>query len=530
MAKSKYGTPAKRVIISILMLLNILGIIGIFLWGLGWIALLVFSIPLTIVSFVHVSQASHTILRNFPVIGIMRYFLESIRPEMRQYFWESDTDGVPFNRRQRSIVYQRSKNELQTVAFGMQSNPNEPGYEWVSHSAFPVSIPEKDLRVTIGNEQCSQPYSLSILNISAMSYGALSKTAITALNQGASIGGFAHNTGEGGISNYHLMGGDLIWQIGTGYFGCRTEDGRFSPELFAKNSSHPEVKMVELKLSQGAKPGHGGILPANKNTPEIAAIRHVEPGTTVASPPAHSAFNDSKGMIEFIGSLRKLSNGKPVGFKLCIGDKEEFLDICEAMYESQIIPDFIAIDGAEGGTGAAPLEFTDNIGMPLYEALAFAHQALQQFGLRNRLKILVSGKVITSFDIMKMLAMGADACYSARGMMFSLGCIQALVCNKDTCPAGVATQNPNLYKGLDINKKKVRVAQFHNNTIDATIEMMEACGFRSIHDIQPSKFHRRIDSVESKNFEEIYFAELDKSTAKRWKEVENKNALEPVHN
>jgi len=528
MAKNKYGTPVKRIIIGVLMLLNILGFVGLYFWGLGWIVLLVFSIPLTIVSFVHISQKSHTILKNFPLVGILRYFFESIRPELRQYFWESDTDGVPFNRRQRSIVYQRSKNELQTVAFGMQQDPNVPGYEWVSHSAFPVSITEKDLRITVGNEQCSHPYSLSILNISAMSYGALSKTAISALNEGAALGGFAHNTGEGGISDYHLLGGDLIWQIGTGYFGCRTEDGRFSPELFAKNSSVPEVKMIELKLSQGAKPGHGGILPANKNTPEIAAIRHVEPGTTVASPPGHSAFKDSEGMIEFVATLRKLSNGKPVGFKLCLGDKEEFLDICEAMYNTKIYPDFIAIDGAEGGTGAAPLEFTDNIGMPLYEALAFAHQALVKFGLRDKLKIIVSGKVITSFDIMKMIALGADACYSARGMMFSLGCIQALVCNKDTCPAGVATQNPNLYKGLDVNKKKVRVAQLHNNTIAATIEMMEACGFRNVKDIVPGKFHRRIDSIHSMNFQEIYFAQDDAAIIKRWNKIINQPKLEPV--
>lgn len=527
MAQKKYGTPVKSIIIGTLMLLNLLGILGLYFWGMGWIALLVFSIPLTVVSLVHVNQNAHTILKNFPLIGIMRYFFESIRPELRQYFWESDTDGVPFNRRQRSIVYQRSKNELETVAFGMQSNPNEQGYEWVSHSAFPVHIENKDLRISVGNKACKYPYSLSILNISAMSYGALSKTAISALNQGASIGGFAHNTGEGGISDYHLKGGDLIWQIGTGYFGCRTEDGRFSSELFAKNASRPEVKMIELKLSQGAKPGHGGILPANKNTEEIAAIRHVVPGTTVASPPGHSAFKNSDGMIDFIDSLRTLSDGKPVGFKLCIGDKNEFLDICESMYKKKIYPDFIAIDGAEGGTGAAPLEFTDNIGMPLYEAISFAHKALTKFGIRENMKIIVSGRVITSFDIMKMLALGADACYSARGMMFSLGCIQALVCNKDTCPTGVATQNPNLYKGLDVNQKKVRVAQFHNNTIKATVEMMEACGFESIQDIIPSKFYRKIDSLHTMSFEDIYFTQDDPTIINRWNKI-NAEKLEPV--
>ncbi len=300
MSKQKYGFPPKRIIMGILMILNIIGILGTFYSSYAWIFLLLISIPLTILTTIHIRQKSHTILRNFPLVGILRYFLESIRPELRQYFWESDTDGQPFNRRQRSIVYQRSKNELQTVAFGMQSNPNVSGYEWVSHSAFPAHIPDSDLRITVGNEQCAQPYSLSVMNISAMSYGALSKTAIAALNEGAALGGFAHNTGEGGISNYHLLGGDLIWQIGTGYFGCRTEDGRFSPELFAKNASRPEVKMIELKLSQGAKPGHGGILPANKNTPEIAAIRHIEPGQTVFSPPGHSAFHTPTEMIAFI--------------------------------------------------------------------------------------------------------------------------------------------------------------------------------------------------------------------------------------
>lgn len=528
MAANKYGTPVRSIILGVLFFLLLAGILGTIFLGKGWIFLLAIALPMTVIALIHANQKKKTILRNFPLIGSLRYFFESIRPELRQYFWESDNDGVPFSRRQRSIVYQRSKNELETVAFGMQSDPNAPGYEWVSHSAFPVSITKEDLRVTVGNEQCTQPYSLSIMNISAMSYGALSKTAITALNEGAALDNFAHNTGEGGISEYHLKGGDLIWQVGTGYFGCRTEDGRFSPELFAKNASRPEVKMVELKLSQGAKPGHGGILPANKNTPEIAAIRNVEPGTTVASPPAHSAFSNSNEMIDFIGTLRKLSNGKPVGFKLSLGDKEEFLDICEAMYHKEIYPDFIAIDGAEGGTGAAPLEFTDNIGMPIYEALTFVHQALQEFGIRKHIKLLVSGKVITAFDIMKMMALGADACYSARGMMFSLGCIQALECNKDTCPVGVATQNPNLYKGLDVNKKKVRVAQFHHNTIKAVMEMMEACGFKTINDIHPKKFHRKIDAIHTMTFEEIYFEAIDKTIVSRKNRIKHER-LEAVN-
>lgn len=466
---------------------------------------LLLTLPLLGIGIVHISQKKHAILKNYPVIGWFRYFFESIRPELRQYFWESDTDGRPFNRRQRSIVYQRAKNERETVAFGMQSDPNLPGNEWVAHTVFPVKIEQKDLRTMVGNVQCKQPYNLSVLNISAMSYGALSKAAITALNKGAALGNFAHNTGEGAISEFHLQGGDLIWQIGTGYFGCRDEQGRFSEELFAKNAARPQVKMIELKLSQGAKPGHGGILPAAKNTPEIAAIRHVIPHTDVMSPPGHSAFSSPVEMMSFIGKMRTLSGHKPVGFKMCIGDKQEFVDICHAITTTQIIPDFIAIDGAEGGTGASPLEFTDSIGMPLYDALTFVTKTLISFGIKKDIKIIVSGKIITGFDLLKVIALGADACYSARGMMFALGCIQALKCNEDTCPVGVATQNPKLYKGLDVNQKQVRVAQYHQNTIRATIEIMEACGFETLDDVSADKFYRKIDSTTTLSFEELFF-------------------------
>ncbi|QQT37877.1 FMN-binding glutamate synthase family protein [Sphingobacterium spiritivorum] len=424
---------------------------------------------------------------------------------MRQYFWESDTDGRPFSRRQRSIVYQRAKNERETVAFGMQSDPNAIGNEWVAHSVFPCHINNHDLRTTVGNSQCKQPYSLSVFNISAMSYGALSKTAITALNKGAGLQNFAHNTGEGGISEYHVNGGDLIWQVGTGYFGCRNEDGKFDDKLFEEKSNRPYVKMIELKLSQGAKPGHGGILPAAKNTPEIAAIRHVIPGTDVMSPPAHSAFTTPEEMMLFIQHMRDLSNGKPIGFKICIGDKQEFIDICHAMQITQIVPDFISIDGSEGGTGAAPLEFTDNLGMPLYDALTFVTKTLIAFGLKKHIKILVSSRIVTGFDLLKAIALGADACYSARGMMFALGCIQALKCNEDVCPVGVATQKPNLYKGLDVENKYVRVAQFHRNTLRATVEIMEACGFKTLNDVSADKFFRKVDNRTTMSFEEIYF-------------------------
>jgi glutamate synthase domain-containing protein 2 len=492
-------------ILAILILINVLTIKAGYTSNQDWYWVLIVTLPLLILAVLNMRQRKHALLRNFPLIGYARYFLESIRPEIRQYFFESDLDGKPFNRRQRSIVYQRSKNEKQTVAFGMQADPNAPGFEWVAHSVYPINLAEEDLRVWIGNNSCKQPYHASIYNIGAMSYGALSKTAIEALNRGAKLGGFAHNTGEGGISEHHLKGGDLIWQIGTGYFGCRDESGNFHPMAFRKNALRPEVKMIELKLSQGAKPGHGGILPAAKNTEEIAAIRHVPAGTTIHSPAGHSSFNSPEGMVQFLQLLRELSDGKPVGFKICIGDKMEFIEICHAVISTGIIPDFITVDGAEGGTGAAPLEFTDHLGMPLHEALAFVKQTLDELELSKHVKIMAAGKIITGFDILKALAMGASACYTSRGMMFALGCIQALICDSGKCPVGVATQNPALYKGLDPTDKGVRVFNFHLNTIKASKEIMEACGFKNVQSIQPSRFFRKIDEQTTKSFEEIFF-------------------------
>lgn len=479
-----------------------------------WFWLLIIPFPLLLIAIYHSTQTHHAILRNYPLVGYFRYIFESIRPELRQYFWESDTDGRPFNRRQRSLVYQRAKNQRETVAFGMQSDPQAVGNEWVAHSIFPTHIENHDLRTLVGNNSCKQPYSLSVYNISAMSYGALSKTAITALNKGAALQNFAHNTGEGGISDYHINGGDLIWQIGTGYFGCRDVLGNFDDELFAEKANRPYVKMIELKISQGAKPGHGGILPAAKNTPEVAAIRHVTPGTDVMSPPAHSAFSNPIEMMVFIQKLRELSSYKPVGFKLCIGDKQEFIDICQAMQTTQIFPDFISIDGSEGGTGAAPLEFTDNLGMPLYDALTFVTTTLIKFGLKKQIKIIASSRVVTGFDLLKAIALGADACYSARGMMFALGCIQALKCNEDVCPVGVATQKPHLYKGLDVEDKYVRVAQFHRNTLRATVEIMEACGFKTLDDVNASKFFRKVDGIQTLSFQDIYFKNTGKLNKK----------------
>ncbi len=504
MSRNHKMVSASGSIVSIIVLLNVIVLKAAYINNPVYYWLLLLLLPLLLLAVYNITQKKHAVLRNYPVVGYLRYMLETIRPEIRQYFFESDDDGKPFNRRQRSIVYQRAKNERQTVAFGMQADPNKPGHEWVAHSIYPASIQEKNLRVTIGNDQCRKPYNASILNIGAMSYGALSKTAIQALNEGANLGGFAHNTGEGGISPYHLKGGDLIWQIGTGYFGCRDEKGNFDAELFKVNACRPEVKMIELKLSQGAKPGHGGILPAAKNTFEIAAIRNVPVNTTVASPPAHSVFINAESMLLFIERLRYLSGGKPVGFKLCIGDKKEFHQICYYMRKTNIIPDFIVIDGAEGGTGAAPLEFTDNVGMPLYEALTFASKTLQVYGLNDQVKLIAAGKIITGFDILKVLALGASACYSSRGMMFSLGCIQALKCDSDKCPVGVATQNPALYKGLDVSDKRVRVANFHTNTIKATAELMEACGFKDLNHITIASFFRKLDGLNTKSFGEIY--------------------------
>lgn len=505
MSWNLHKVSARAMIVAGIYALGVIVIILSVTISYNWLWALPFALLLAVVATANTRQRRHTILRNYPLLGYARYLFESVRPEFRQYFFESDLDGKPFNRRQRSIVYQRAKNVKQTVAFGMQENANAPGHEWVSHSMFPVKIKEKDLRVAIGNSLCSQPYNASILNIGAMSYGALSKTAISSLNNGAAIGGFAHNTGEGGISEYHLQGGDLVWQIGTGYFGCRDKSGLFSPELFSINAGRKEVKMIELKLSQGAKPGHGGILPATKNTPEIAAIRNIDPHTTVYSPPGHTAFANPVGLVQFIGQLRELSGGKPVGFKICIGDKQEFIDICNAICFTGIVPDFITIDGAEGGTGAAPLEFTDHLGMPLYDALSFASATLKSFGLNKEIKLIAAGKIITAFDILKALSLGAAACYSARGMMFSLGCIQALKCDSGHCPVGIATQQPSLYKGLDVTDKKVRVANYHKNTIHAAIEIMEACGFRSLDDIQPTRFFRKVDALHTRSFDEIYF-------------------------
>ncbi|WP_289031367.1 FMN-binding glutamate synthase family protein [uncultured Algoriphagus sp.] len=433
-------------------------------------------------------QSKHAILKNFPVVGHFRYILESISPEIQQYFIESNTDGKPFNRNLRSLAYRRSKSVNDTHPFGTQRDLDGEDYLALRHSIYAVHPKEEDLRVTIGSEFCKQPYSASIFNISAMSFGSLSSNAIKALNLGAKKGKFFHNTGEGGISPYHLQGGDICWQIGTGYFGCRDEEGNFNPEMFQEKAKLPEVKLIEIKISQGAKPGHGGILPGIKNTPEIASIRGLKAGTTVLSPPSHSAFSDPKSLIQFVEKLRDLSEGKPIGIKLCIGRTEEFIEICKEMVAQNCWPDFITIDGAEGGTGAAPLEFSDSVGLPLEPALIFVRATLEKYNLREKVKIIASGKILSAFSIIKNIALGADACNSARGFMFSLGCIQALRCNTNECPTGVATQRRGLVKGLVVKDKSERVYNFHKNSVKAVSELLGAAGHYhteelSVHDL-----------------------------------------------
>ncbi len=450
-------------------------------------------------------QRGHTILRLYPVIGHFRFLFESVRAEIQQYFVESDTDGRPISREFRSLVYQRAKGVRDTRPFGTIFDVYRDGCEWINHSLAPKEVTDHDPRIIFGEGVCAQPYAASPLNISAMSYGALSKNAIMALNKGAKMGGFAHNTGEGGLSPYHLKyGADIIWQIGTGYFGCRTQEGGFDADKFKQTACLPSVKMIEIKLSQGAKPGHGGILPAAKLTEEIAAIRHVPMGHDVVSPPAHSAFDSPAGLLEFVVRLRKLSGGKPVGFKLCIGRKSEFLGICKAMLETGNTPDFITIDGSEGGTGAAPIELTNSVGTPLRDGLVFVNRALQGTGLRHRIRLIAAGKAISAFHVIRLLALGADTVNAARAMMFALGCIQSRSCNTDKCPTGVATQDPARYKALDIELKGQRVANYHKAMIENLMELLAVAGLENLADLEPAHIHQRVGGTVVRHYDEMY--------------------------
>jgi len=493
-------------ILGSLFLVLAIGLVSYFLWKpIVWSFVVIG--PLLLLGFYDVMQTHHTIMSNFPVVGRMRWLAEWLRPKMYQYFVESDTDGTPFSRLSRNVIYRRAKKVNDTTPFGTQLDVYTSGYEWLNHSIAPLPHDKVDHnpRVLVGGPDCMQPYSASIYNVSAMSYGSLSKNAIMALNGGAKIGGFAHNTGEGGLSPYHLEpGGDVFWQIGTGYFSCRNTDGTFNYEAFAERAVLPNVKMIEIKLSQGAKPGHGGILPASKVTDEIAKIRLVEKGKDVMSPPYHTAFTTPLELVHFIKKLRDLSGGKPVGFKLCIGQKGQFVAICKAMINTGIMPDFITVDGGEGGTGAAPLEFSNSVGMPLRDALAFVYDTLHGFGIKKHIKIIASGRVHTGFDLVRNIALGADMCNAARAMMISLGCIQALECNTNTCPTGVATQNPKLYKGLNVDDKRVRVANFHHETVKAAVELMAAAGISHPDKLHRSHIYRRVSANQIQTYAEMY--------------------------
>lgn len=474
-----------------IVLVIFVAIIGIILWPLAGLIMLVAS--LVLLGLYDLFQAKHSILRNFPVIGHMRYLLEMIGPELHQYFVESDTDGKPINKNHRNYIYERAKEQNQTRPFGTQLDVYDDNYKWMQHSIYPAKKMDTPPRVVIGGKDCQQPYSASLFNISAMSFGALSKNAIQALNLGAKAGEFFHDTGEGGISEYHLQGGDLVWEIGTGYFGCRTENGCFDAEKFKQKANWEQVKMIEIKLSQGAKPGHGGVLPAAKNNQEIAAIRGVQPHTDVLSPPGHSAFSNAEELLQFVEQLRVLSNGKPVGFKLAIGSKQEFIEICEKMLETGIKPDFITVDGAEGGTGAAPIDFSNYVGMPWEDALIFVVDTLNTYKLKQDIKVITATKIFTAFDLFKALCIGADVCNSARGMMLALGCVQSLKCNTNECPTGVATNNPTLVRGLVVAEKWKRVRNYHQHMLDDFLALLAASGCHSLDEMNRNLIYRKVD-------------------------------------
>ena len=497
-----YQRYAVFALVAFLTLVSIIGACTYSNWF--WLLAIVFG-TLLLVGVRDVRQYKHAILRNYPIIGHMRFILESVRPELRQYLLESDRDQEPFSRQDRGLVYQRAKGVEDKRPFGTIENVYSSGYAWLTHSAVPTVIDSTDFRVRIGGSACKQPYNASLYNISAMSFGSLSANAILALNTGARKGGFAHDTGEGSISRYHRQGGgDLIYQVASGYFGCRNDDGTFSPEKFAVLAADPQIKMIEVKLSQGAKPGHGGMLPASKISKEIAEARGIPMGIDCISPAAHSTFSTPTGLMQFIGQLRELSGGKPVGFKLCIGHRREFLGMVKAMLKTGIIPDFIVVDGKEGGTGAAPVEFANRVGMPMLEGLTFVHNALRGAGIRHEVKIGAAGKIISAFDIARTLALGADWCNAARGFMFAVGCIQAQSCHTNHCPVGIATQDPLRQRAIDVGDKSDRVARFHRNTMHALGVIAGAAGLSDPSNFMPYHFMFRQKDNEFLDGNEAY--------------------------
>jgi glutamate synthase domain-containing protein 2 len=486
-------------------LISIAALAGAILYS-PWLLLLVaVSGALFLLGLHDLHQHKHSILRNYPIVGHLRFVLESFRPEIRQYLIESDNDQVPFSREHRGLVYQRAKGVEDKRPFGTIENVYGSGYAWLTHSATPVSIADTDFRVRIGGSACRQPYDASLFNISAMSFGSLSANAILALNNGARKGGFAHDTGEGSISRYHRQGGgDLIYQVASGYFGCRNDDGSFSAEKFAELSADPQIKMIEIKLSQGAKPGHGGMLPASKISPEISEARGIPMGVDCISPAAHGTFSTPVRLMRFVGQLRELSGGKPVGFKLCIGHRREFMSMVKAMLKTGIVPDFIVVDGAEGGTGAAPVEFANRVGMPMLEGLTFVHNTLRGAGIRDQVRIGAAGKIVSAFDIARTLALGADWCNAARGFMFAIGCIQAQSCHTNCCPVGIATQDPVRQRAIDVGDKSDRVARFHGNTMKALGEIAGAAGLSHPSDFMPYHFMFRQKDNEFLDGNEAY--------------------------
>ncbi|PCC51687.1 FMN-binding glutamate synthase family protein [Brevibacterium aurantiacum] len=452
-----------------------------------------------------VTQKKHSILRNYPVAGHARYLLESIRPEIQQYFIERNWDGRPYNRNVRAMIYERSKGKHAESAFGTERDVNRTGYEALMHSNVPITNSPTPPRIRIGGAECTQPYDISLLNVSAMSFGSLSNNAVRSLNKGAAMGGFAQDTGEGSITPYHQeFGGDLTWEVGTGYFGCRTPEGEFDPDVFAQKAQDPQVKMVSLKLSQGAKPGLGGVLPGPKVTEEISEIRGIPVGKTCVSPPNHTVFSTPIELLQFIDQMRKLSGGKPAGFKLCLGSRTEFLSICKAMIETGITPDFIIVDGSEGGTGAAPLEFENHVGLPLTQGLMIVHNALMGAGLRDRIKIGAAGKIAAGSDIVKRLIQGADFTMAARAMMMAVGCIQAQVCHTGKCPVGVATQDPRRARAIDVPDKSTRVKNYHDGTVAEAVRLMASMGVTHPDELEPTMLRRNVSESESWSYARLY--------------------------
>ena len=499
--------PIRYTVFGLSCLGLLLSVFSLLVFGVGIGMFLLFAV-LVGVGVYDVRQDKRSVLRNYPIIGHIRYMLEFVRPEIRQYFIESDKEAAPFSRAQRSLVYQRAKGESDKQPFGTQLDVHAEGYEWMNHSVAPTQLASHDFRVTVG-EGRALPYSISVFNISAMSFGALSANAILALNKGAKRGGFAHDTGEGSISQHHRVhGGDLIWEVASGYFGCRNDDGSFNPDKFAANACDPQVKMIELKLSQGAKPGHGGMLPGPKVTAEIAAARGIPVGVDCVSPASHSAFTTPVEMLQFIDKLRTLSGGKPTGFKLCIGHPWEWFAMVKAMLATGITPDFIVVDGAEGGTGAAPVEFTDHVGSPLQEGLLLVHNTLRGVGLREKIKIGCAGKVVSAFDIARLMAIGADWCNSARGFMFALGCIQAQHCHTGACPTGVTTQDPLRQQSLVVLDKADRVYHFHQQTLHALQELVQAAGLAHPQDITAHHIVRRGTDHKVKSLAQLILTQL----------------------